>query len=127
MFNEEFRIYESLNWLRILRQDQKQLFIPLVISQRERDRKDSVTRESILDNKTSMQNTFNYLCQFVDWYGTDYKRYNISNILQIQIKKAFFLGLALGETVRNKQLIKQMNLPLKEQNILNMINNHIER
>jgi glycosyltransferase involved in cell wall biosynthesis len=106
MFVEEFRIYESLNWLRVLRQNQKQLYIPSIVIERERDRFDSVTRESMLNNKNSILNNYNYLNQYVNWYREDFYKLKLSGILQTHLKKGFLLGLALGETKRNRELIK---------------------
>lgn len=125
MFVEEFRIYESLNWLRVLRQNQKQLFIPSVVIQVERDRPDSVTREYILDNKISMQNTYNFLYKFIDWYHTDFKTLGLLNSLRSHIKKGFFLGVALGETARNEYLIKQLESTTFERKLYKFMNNHV--
>lgn len=115
MFVEQFRIYESLNWLRVLRRNQKQLFIPNLISYRERERVDSVTRESLLDDKRNMQNTYNYMFQFIEWYKDDYINFNLSILLQARIKVTLVIGFALGEKNRNKYLIDllEQNLILK--------------
>jgi glycosyltransferase involved in cell wall biosynthesis len=105
MFIEQFRIYEALNWFRILRNNKKQLFIPIVVSNRERERADSVSIEATLDNKISMQNAYNFLYQFIEWYKDDFTTYNIPKILQKHIKSAFIIGLAIGEKERNNNLI----------------------
>jgi glycosyltransferase involved in cell wall biosynthesis len=122
MFIEEFRIYESLNWLRILKRNRKQLFIPLVVLERERGRKDSVTRESNLDNKVSMRNTYNYLCKFIDWYAKDYKFYKYTNKLNNHIINAVLLGIALKKTEKNVQLIKMLDISNPYIFILRVIN-----
>jgi len=109
MFIEQFRIYESLNWYRVLRNNQKQLFIPLLITYRERNRVDSVTKESLLDNEKSMQNTYNYLYKFIEWYKEDFENFNLSELLQKQLKIAIIIGLALGERERNTSLIDLLN------------------
>ena len=105
MFVEKFRIYERLNWMRVLRNNKKQLFIPTVVSCIERDREDSVSKEASLDNIESMQNTYNFLYQFIEWYKNDFVAFNISKILQKHIKSALIIGLAIGEKERNSQLI----------------------
>ncbi len=105
MFIEQFRVYESLNWYRVLRKNQKQLFVPIFIFNRERGRTDSVTRESLLDNKISMQNTYNFLYQFTEWYKDDFINFNLSKLLIVRLKVAIIIGLALGERNRNKYLI----------------------
>jgi glycosyltransferase involved in cell wall biosynthesis len=109
MFIEKFRIYESLNWHRVLRKNQKQLFVPIFIFNRERGRTDSVTRESLLDNKKSMQNTYNYMYQFIEWYKDDFVNLNLSKLLIKHLKVSIIIGFAVGERNRNKYLIDLLN------------------
>lgn len=108
LFNEEFRIFEILNWMKIFRLEKKQLLVPEYITHVEIDRIDSVTRESILDNKLSMKNNFDYLYYYIDWYGADYKDLSLGDMLQTHIKKGLLLGFALGETERNRDILNQM-------------------
>lgn len=121
-FIEEFRIYEELNWLRVLRGNKKQLFVPTVVSNREREREDSVTRESNLDSKKNMQNTYDFICYFTEWYSEDYNSLGLSNKLQSQVKKGYLLGLALGETSRNIHMINQMECSSTARNFYKLLN-----
>lgn len=108
MFIEKFRIYESLNWMRVLRKNKAQLFIPTIVSIRERDRSDSVSHEHSLDNKISIQNTYNFFCLYIDWYAKDFNSLGLERKLQSYINKAIILGFALGEQHKNAQLIAQI-------------------
>ncbi len=108
MFIEEFRIYEALSWLRVIRKNKTQIYIPIVISERERNRKDSVTREATLDNKISMRNNYEYIINLVQMYGKDYREFNAVDSLNYQIKKGLILGIALGENTRNIILFKNI-------------------
>lgn len=125
MFVEEFRIYESLNWLRVLRQNQKQLYIPIIVTERERDRSDSVTRETILNNKISILNNYNYIHQFVTWYSDDFYRLNLLNNLQPKIKKGILLGIASSQTLRNIELIERLKVSVIEKRLFKFINKRI--
>ena len=87
-FIEEFRIYESLNWYRIIRKNKKQLYIPWIAVDRERGRKDSATKEATLNNKISLRNTYNYLNIFINWYKNDYIHFGLKIYLNKKIKTA---------------------------------------
>jgi glycosyltransferase involved in cell wall biosynthesis len=108
MFIEKFRIYESLNWMRVLRKNKAQLFIPIIVSIRERDRSDSVSNEHSLNNKSNIQNTYNFFCLYIDWYAKDFNSLGLESKLQSYINKAIILGFALGEQHKNAQLITQI-------------------
>lgn len=108
-FIEEFRIFESLGWLRVLRQNQKQLYIPQIIADRNRERVDSVTKEGYLDNKRSMLANFNMINQFINYYGDDMRKNELFHVYNAHITKGIFLGLALGKTKQVKQLISGLH------------------
>jgi len=105
LFIEEFRIYESLNWLRVFRKNERQLYIPWVALIRERNRQDSVTRESTLDDKRSLKNTYRYLCQYIAWYEQDFIAHGLSEKLKKRIRMAILIGISIGEQSNNENLI----------------------
>ena len=107
-FIENFRLYESLNWLRVLKRNTRQLFIPEVILVRERNRHDSLTNEAVLNNRQSILNNYNYLNQYISWYGADFIEQGQQDILISHFKKAFMLGLALGLQSNNQTLLLEM-------------------
>jgi glycosyltransferase involved in cell wall biosynthesis len=122
LFNEEFRIFEILNWMKIFRLGKKQLLVPEYITHVEIDRIDSVTRESILDNKLSMKNNFDYLYYFINWYGPDYRALGLTNILQAHIRKGVLLGFALGESERNINMLNQMECGIMKKRFYEVLN-----
>lgn len=122
LFVEEFRIYESLNWLRVLRQNKTLLFIPTIIFDRERNRNDSVTREAILDNRISMRNNYEYIINLIEMYSEDYIKFNAIDSLNYQIRKGLLLGIALGENKRNAILFKHFEFKKRKLTLLKLVN-----
>jgi glycosyltransferase involved in cell wall biosynthesis len=104
-FYEEFRIYESLNWLRILKNNKEQLFIPNVIVDRDRDRDDSVTLESLLDNKIGIRNQYRYILQYIHMYYPDLIQFQLINQIENKLKKGILLGVSLNEIDKNRELL----------------------
>ncbi|HWK03601.1 MAG TPA: glycosyltransferase family 2 protein [Puia sp.] len=105
LFLEEFRIYEALNWLRVLRKNEKQLYIPVTITTRYRGGEDSVTRETLLHQQIAQKNKFNFLEKYLQWYAADYYRYGMTKKVDSFVKTAVVLGIALGENEKNKKII----------------------
>jgi glycosyltransferase involved in cell wall biosynthesis len=104
-FLEEFRIYESLNWLRVLRANEKQLYVPITITTRDRGRDDSVTKETRLLNTLAQKTQYDFLERHLDWYAGDYEKYGMQHKLNARVNKAVLLGIALGENEKNKKII----------------------
>lgn len=105
-FNEEFRIYEVLNWLRIFKAVEKQLFVPKYVTLVNYDRHDSVSRESLLNSWQGISDNYKFLLCYLDLYSDDLKDNRLGEILQNKVLKAFLLGIALGETATNRTLIE---------------------
>lgn len=103
-FSEDFRIYEKLDLLRIMKENGKQLYINKTVVGRDRDRKDSVTREYYLDNSRSMENYYRYVQRMVTWFHEDY-RSHCAMPLAAEIKKGVLLGIALGKYCSNHELL----------------------
>jgi glycosyltransferase involved in cell wall biosynthesis len=104
-FLEEFRIYEALNWLRVLRKNEKQIYIPITITTRDRKREDSVTKETQLHNKAAQKNKFDFLEKYLHWYAGDLCKYGMKKKLTDNVRTAILLGIALGEKERNRTII----------------------
>lgn len=122
MFLEEFRIYEALNWLRVLRKNKSQLYIPFIVLERERERSDSATKESILRNRKALQNNYNYLYQFITWYSNDFKYFNLTFKLNQIIQKALLIGIALNESVKNKEIYSKLSNVTASIKLINALN-----
>ena len=105
-FLEEFRIYEALNWLRVLRNNQQQFYIPLTITTRDRDRGDSVTLETRLLSDTARQNKFSFLERHLQWYGADFKAFGMTEKFKDDVWNAVLLGISLGERERTANIIR---------------------
>lgn len=112
LFSEEFRIYESLNFLRIYRANHKQLYINRTVVSRERNRPDSVSKEYQLDNRRSMENHYRYTQKLLEWFHKDYTTFNIRTIDE-EIIKTIIIGLSLGKYSENNKLFAY----LQEKNI----------
>jgi len=96
-FDEEFRIYESLNFYRIFKTGGKMLFIKKVVAIIDRGRSDSVTKETQLNNKKALNNQYCVLRKMVSLFKKDYLEFHAESILSNMVKRIFILGLALGK------------------------------
>jgi len=103
-FDEKLRIYEALNFLRIFKAGKKQLFSKEIVVTRERNRFDSVTKESLLHNKKAMKNQYLALKETVFLFAGDYLDFQAKDILNSQLKRVYVLGTALGYYRENKHL-----------------------
>jgi glycosyltransferase involved in cell wall biosynthesis len=114
-FDENLRIYEYINFLRIFKAGEKQLFFKQVVVNRERGRFDSVTKESILNNKRALKNQYLALKETIYSFAEDYLKNHAQDILSVKIKKTYTLGAALGFYRENKQLevfAKRLNIKI---------------
>jgi len=96
-FDEEFRIYESLNFYRIFKAGEKILFIKKIIVNRDRGRSDSVTKETLLNNKIALNNQYSVLREMLSLFKKDYLEFHAEKTLSNIVKRIFILGLALGK------------------------------
>ena len=114
-FDEEFRIYEGLNFLRIYKEVGKLLFIKKIVVNRERGRADSVTKETLLTNTNALNNQYCVLREMSALFNADYPEYKAESILAKMTKRIFFLGLALGkyeEVAEIKTNAKHLNVKI---------------
>jgi len=103
-FDEKLRIYEFLNFLRIFKAGKKQLFSRQIVVTRERNRFDSVTKESLLNNKKAIKNQYLALKETLSLFAGDYLEIHAKDILHSQIKRVYILGAALEYYQENKRL-----------------------
>jgi len=114
-FDEEFRIYEGLNFLRIYKSVGKLLFTKKIVVNRNRERTDSVTKETLLINKNALNNQYYVLNEMLSLFKTDYLECKAENTLSNLIKRIFTLGLALGkyeEIAEIKKTAKELNVKI---------------
>jgi hypothetical protein len=103
-FDEELRIYEYINFLKIFREEQKQLYIGKIIAMRERNRSDSVTKTSRLNNLKSLKNQYIAMKEVFDLFADDYMESGAGDSLNSHIKRQYLLGTALGLYEENRHL-----------------------
>lgn len=109
LFNEKLRIYEDLNFMQMYRYSEKQRFINLVLVNRERDRYDSVTKETALKNSNAIEFQYEYLKQMIDLFEFDYKKNNIVK-LNSMINRCLIFSLALSNYNYYKKKSKRYNI-----------------
>ena len=95
--------------MRVLRKNQKQLFIPEVIFQRERNRPDALSHEYRLKTFIEIENSYKHLYQYIEWYYNEFINYNLQSIIKKYIRVAFFLGVATNNFKKNETLLVKMN------------------
>ena len=114
-FDEEYRIYEYLNFFRIFKVGGKLLFTKKIIVRRDRRRSDSVTKETRLNNKNALYNQYCVLREVLTLFKDDYLEFHAERILSSQIKRIFILGLALEkyrENIAIKATAKELNVKI---------------
>ena len=114
-FDVEYRIYEGLNFLRIYKNAGKLLFTRKILVNRDRGRKDSVTKETLLTNKNALNNQYCVLREALSLFRADYLECKAEKKLSNLIKRIFILGLALEkykEVAVTKTLAKELNVKI---------------
>lgn len=104
LFFEEFRMYEHLNWLRIKRETSPQLLVPIVVALRERDRADSLTVNSRLQNIAVIQSKFESEKMYYNLYHADLSKYNPKS-LTFQLIHTMVLGAACRQKRASRSLL----------------------
>ncbi|KAA6302323.1 MAG: 3-glucosyltransferase [Candidatus Ordinivivax streblomastigis] len=116
-FDEHMRIYEGLNFMRIFKAGKKQLFIKEIVMNRERDRFDSVTKTTYLQNKDASYKQYLFLKEMLSLFEADYLKFQQNDKLAVMVNRIFMLGLALDKYEENKSIKlqakeKHIKLPL---------------
>lgn len=104
-FSENFRTFEVLDFLRMYKAAGKQLYVNRVVTKRERNRTDSVTREYYLDNRASQEIYYRYVHGLVNWFGAECPAMK-SKFISNEARKGVLLGLALGVADENRVLLQ---------------------
>lgn len=104
-FNENLRIYEGVFFLRFYKQVNKILFTKEIVTIRERSRKDSVTREVFRTNKISIQKNIIATNILINWFYSDYLKYNAKGILIMNYLNLIENYILLSDYVNAKTII----------------------
>ncbi len=107
LFIEDFRTYESLNWLRVIKDLGRQLYLPLTMISRDRHRDDSLTKENSSSDEQARRKRFHYLQQYLNWYADDFRAAGLQEALQHKVRNAVLLGVALGEIEPTRTIIRR--------------------
>lgn len=75
-FNEDLRIYEGVFFKRIYREVDKILFTNIVVTIRERNRKDSISRSTFRNNKVALTKGLKSKLLLLEWFGEDLAKTN---------------------------------------------------
>lgn len=108
LFNEKLRIYEDLNFMQMYRYSKKQRFINLTVVNRERDRSDSVTKDTTLKSSNAIEFQCEYLKQMIDIFEFDYKKNNVVKLNSL-INRCLIFSLALSNYSYYEYLSKKFN------------------
>lgn len=84
-FDESLRIYEGVFFMRFYKKAKKILYTENVVTNRERNRKDSVTRMVFRTNIAAIQKSIKATELQIEWFADDYVRYNhLAVLCQLQ-------------------------------------------
>lgn len=108
LFFEEFRMFEHLNWLRVKKETAPQLLIPVLTTQRERDRSDSLTTSGKLKNVSVIQSRFEAEKLYYSLYHKDLNLYNPKS-LTFKLVETISLGVACNQRQACRSLIGYAN------------------
>jgi glycosyltransferase involved in cell wall biosynthesis len=108
-FDENFRIYEGITFMQIYKKNKVQFFTNQVISIRERNRDDSVTREYELRNLISIENQFNILTKQLSMFREDYLSNNLKTRYYNLFHRAVLLGLASRKYDLTENMLKEID------------------
>lgn len=109
-FDEYLRIYEGVFFLKFYREAKDILFTNKITTIRERNRKDSVTRTTIRTSKDIITRKTIATELYIQWYGSDLKKYGYSNILY-QNYQNLLENLLLLEDYKKSYRIITTDLP----------------
>ncbi len=105
-FDESFRLYELLVWLKIFKTNERMLYVPSIVMYRDRSRPDSLSLEHLLQSKRSMQQDYNFTLKFTEYYTEDMLANGLDSLLGRYLQKAILLGVALNRIQDNKTLLQ---------------------
>lgn len=104
LFFEEFRMFEHLNWLRTKKETAPQLMVNIVVTQRERQRTDSLTLNSRLQSAEVINSKFESEKMYYSLYYKDLKKYSPQS-LKYKLIYTILLGVASNKKPESRSLI----------------------
>lgn len=104
-FNEAIRIHESINFLQFYKTAKRILFTNIVVTVRERNREDSVTREVIRTNKSIIERNLIASKVMLDLFKDDYISFGFDQLIKDHTLKIIDNSLLLSDYDNVKELI----------------------
>ncbi|MBC5645490.1 glycosyltransferase family 2 protein [Parabacteroides sp. BX2] len=92
-FNEKYRIYEELTFLNLYKRSKEQFFCNEIIINRDRSRQDSVTNETSLYKKNSIQYSMEVQKKILEEHYDAYIESGVFEMLACKIRKLYFYML----------------------------------
>lgn len=92
-FHEKYRIYEELTFLSLYKRSKKQFFCNEIVINRDRNRDDSVTKETCLYKKDSIQYSMEVQKRILEEHYDAFIEYGELEILACKIRKLYFYML----------------------------------
>lgn len=96
-FNEKTRILEGVNFMRFFRESEYQLYIPKLITIRERGRADSVTPTALMTDIPAIERCYLANTQWLEWFSRDATIRGCINVVRHKKKLCAILALSLGK------------------------------
>ena len=96
-FNEKTRILEGVNFMRFFRESENQLYIPQLITIRERGRADSVTPTALMTDVPAMERCYLANTQWLEWFAEDATARGCGSVVVGKKKLCALLALSLGK------------------------------
>jgi glycosyltransferase involved in cell wall biosynthesis len=106
-FFEEIRGFPGINFIRIHRKTQKQLYVNKLITVRDRNRTDALSLTGHLDNKRSIWEQYLNTNYFLDYFEDDLARYDRKCLIRT-VNKNLILGIAVDQVEKNKEVIDRL-------------------
>ncbi|MGY2134518.1 glycosyltransferase family 2 protein [Hymenobacter sp. HD11105] len=111
-FFEQFRAYENLNWLRIIKATEPQLVVPQTVTWVDLDRTDNLTKTLRLKSVAAIAGKFQYLQVYFGLYGADLYALAPAQY-QAKFRHALLLGIAANQKEEVRALLAASPLPGK--------------
>ena len=108
LFFEKFRMYEYLNWLRVFKTTSPQLLTPYIVAEIERNRPDSLTSASRLQDISVIKGKFESLKLYYTLHHKDLLLFH-SKALSKRLLAAVMLGVACNRKKDSYGLLKYSN------------------
>lgn len=119
-YDEHLRIYEKFTVMLIDRDIRRMVFINKVMTERERDRPDSVTRTTVRRNDDVIRRKLRFATLMLHEFSDDYRLYGLHSHLDRLLFQAADNHLLLGEYDEARRYIRRMQ-PSKRRTALSLI------